>query len=284
MSEELTQSPEPEASSHDAVVIDGKAQDLSKPSSEKDANEPEQKADDNALANEQDQPDADPSDRPDDEQKPKQKPNRFQDRINDLTRQRHEAERRAADAERRAQEAERRLWERQNQPPADDDFEAQENRRLADFFDQREMDEAQRAVQAAQIERHNTRVHSFQTRVAATLGDQAQQFLGQFNSIPVSETAADVITDSEVGVEMAMYLTQNPMEASRLANLPPIHQARELTRLEARIQSAPKVRRQTQAPPPPRTIESKATNAAKDPANMSDAEYSEWYRQRQKSR
>ena len=61
---------------------------------------------------------------------------------------------------------------------------------------------------------------------------------------------ADAIKTSEAGPDVAYHLAKNPTEARRIAALSPIAQVRELTRLEVKLTAAPQPRTATSAPEP----------------------------------
>lgn len=287
MSELETTSADAEASNHDVVIADGKALDLSsKPDATKETkpedteqDKPDETTEAKAPEDAKAKDDEAGEDPDEDKQSKPPKQNRFKNRIDGLTRDKHEALRRAEYAEQRAAALEKRLQEQPDIPA--DDYDAQERHRISDALNQSKAEdarlEADQARQQAVVARNTT----FFAKAEATLGDKAQEFVEKFAQIPMSHEACDILVDSEVGVEMGMYLASNPADAVRLAQLNPVQQARELTRLEAKIQSAPKVKRQTSAPPPPKTVEAAASPVGqKSPTEMSDAEYSAWYRKR----
>lgn len=118
---------------------------------------------------------------------------------------------------------------------------------------------------------------------AEAVADRMPGLWQQLIALPVlSNETAEFIAASEKGAEVAYFLTQNPNEASRLAGLHPYHQGIELARIESRLTAAPQVRKTTAAPPPPPKMPGAPSVAAKDPADMNPAEYSAWYRERQK--
>lgn len=122
------------------------------------------------------------------------------------------------------------------------------------------------------------RVAAFQERVQE-VKDRLPDFDQVFNDrVEVSEIAADLIADSEYGPQIAYHLGKNPSEAARIARLPPHLQGREIARIEASV-SIP-VRKVSSAPPPTQRLGGGSSPGAKDPADMSQAEYSEWYRKR----
>lgn len=97
----------------------------------------------------------------------------------------------------------------------------------------------------------------------------------------VTPAMQEALIDSEHGADVAYYLGKNLTEARRIAGLPPVAQVREIGKIEAKLQTAetpPK--RTTQAPEPIKPVETKGNTSAKDPSQMSDAEFSA-YRKRQ---
>lgn len=92
-----------------------------------------------------------------------------------------------------------------------------------------------------------------------------------------SQEAAEVIQESEVGPEILLYLANNRDQAEKIAQLPPHIQAREIGRIEARLEAQktqveqkPKV---SEAPPPPPKIEasdSVTKKAWNDPTQSQD--------------
>ena len=96
------------------------------------------------------------------------------------------------------------------------------------------------------------------------------------DNLPVSTTMAEVLLQSEAGVDVAYHLGQNPAETQRIANLPPSRQAYELGRLETKLANQPPPQRtQTKAPAPTSPVGGKET-PAKKPEDMTLAEYEAW--------
>lgn len=210
-----------------------------------------------------------------DEQKPK---SRFQERIDRLTAEKREAEARARAAEDRL----RKLQQPLEIPDRELSFEEQEEHRLAQVFrKERARDVAEEAADSARAAADKRR-QTFEAR-AESVADRMPDLREKFYSVPCSEFAADFIAESDRGAELAYFLGSNPHEAQRIASLPDTRQAIELTRLEAKLSAAPQVRKISQAPtPPPMVGGGTAAPGPKDPAEMTDAEYSAWYAERQK--
>lgn len=108
------------------------------------------------------------------------------------------------------------------------------------------------------------KAQTFEKRQAEFLAkrpDYADKVLSD-RTLPISPTMAEVIKESEDGPELAYYLAENRELAAQIAQLPERAAARELGRIEAKLaiqretaaKPAPKPA-VSQAPPPPPRIE-----------------------------
>lgn len=210
----------------------------------------------------------------------KQKRNSAKERISQLTQQRNEARARAAAAEARAA-----ALLRQQRPPSEDaSVEEFDEYRFRRAVRAENADLARGEAASAQREAASVRLAAFQAKAEA-VSERMPGLVEKFCSLPaVSEEMADFVVDSEKGAEVAFYLASNPAEATQIARLPQYRQGLELARLEARLTAAPTVRKTSNAPPPPKTLKGGTNATAKDPADMTEEEYSKWYRERQKQR
>lgn len=135
------------------------------------------------------------------------------------------------------------------------DYAAQDEARTRRAVKAERLDQVQDELAERQIRAHELRKEAFLTKAEAVrerLPD-IDQALQQFAALPVSQAAADVIADSEKGVEIAYWMAKNPQEARRIHALPFHLQAAEIARIEGRVSSNP-VRRISQAPPPVQTV------------------------------
>lgn len=96
-------------------------------------------------------------------------------------------------------------------------------------------------------------------------------------AVPISQTVVDVAIESDIGPQVLYHLGKNPQEAARLAQLSPTAVAREIGRLEARLQLPPK--KTSQAPEPIQPIGGGGEQATKDPSKMTMDEFVAWRRQ-----
>lgn len=65
-------------------------------------------------------------------------------------------------------------------------------------------------------------------------------------SLPITPEMAGLIKDSSIGPQLAYHLAENTEKAAEIARLSPLAQAREIGRIEARLEAA-----KAPAPPPP---------------------------------
>lgn len=185
-------------------------------------------------------------------------PDGVQQRINEITRKRREAERRAEKAERKLKELEGRNLD-------DLDYEDQIAERTLTRSRREQLENDRETVQELAAE-------AYQARVEAKAGKYPDYHAVTTNpNLAISPAMAEVIMDSDLGPDLAYHLGKNPAEAARIAALNPISQVRELGKIEAAI-AAPKT---TPKPPPEpvRKVGSKAAGTAKDPSKMTMAEY-----------
>jgi hypothetical protein len=106
--------------------------------------------------------------------------------------------------------------------------------------------------------------------------------------VPITSVMAESIQNSEIGPDVAYYLGTNIKEAERIARLSPILQAKEIGKIEAKLDSNPPVKKTTSAPPPisPVTARSAGVSAydTTDPRStktMTDSQWIEAERARQ---
>lgn len=172
---------------------------------------------------------------------------RAQERIDQLTRAKHDAERRA---EALAREVDRLRKPIALKADATEDERVAHSNRTAVRDEMREQAEANAASAAQQA--HTTRKQIFEAKVS-TASQRSPDALAKFYSVPCSSVMADFLAESDKAGELAVHLGSNPDEATRIAELPPTRQAIELARLEGRLSAPAEVRRVSQAPTPAAT-------------------------------
>lgn len=97
-------------------------------------------------------------------------------------------------------------------------------------------------------------------------------------TLPVTPAMAEVIRESEMGPQLAYFLADNPDRAYAIAQMAPAAAARELGRIEARLESdvKPKAPAVSKAPPPPPKIDASADEVENDPDKMNDDDWLKW--------
>lgn len=227
-----------------------------------------------------------------------EKPKGVQKRLDELTRNWREAERR--------EQALLRLLEQQRQAPeAPKATEPVPDKTLADFnYDEGQYraylreevsrvarEEAAKELRAererAEAERRKTSFTTRESDFAKSVEDYHE--VTRNPRLPITEDIAEVIAESEDGPALAYYLGKNLQIAEAIARLPPKLAARELGKIEAKLaferekaKDKPVV---SKAPPPPPKIE--GANAAPtvrpdDPESDKALSDDEWARARKK--
>ena len=137
---------------------------------------------------------------------------------------------------------------------------------------------AQQAQEYAQMAHQQQRIAAENARLDAKLAEGTKKYsdfqqavmnpdLPSVRGSPLME----IILESEHAVDVAYALAKNPAELDRLLSLPPAVAAREVYRMDSKFGgNGP-----TSAPPPPPQRNGSATGQ-KDPSQMSDAEFAKW--------
>lgn len=207
-----------------------------------------------------------------DDQKPEKPRQRASERINELYARTKNAE--------RARDLALAEVERLRRPVVDAgnwdqlSYEEQQSAHMRQAVRSERADELAREAQIREFEANSTRVDMFKDRLKeakASIPDIEKAITDP--SLPVTDIGARFIHESEKGPQVAYWLATNRDEASRIARLDPYSQAFELGRIEARIGAAPASRRLSNAPAPVPKVGGGSNSGAKDPTNMSFAEY-----------
>ncbi len=181
------------------------------------------------------------------------------ERIDELTRQRREAERQAE------------YWRAMAQQKANiDDLDYDDQ--IAARVTARQREEM---AQSAEYAVRSVAQQVFEAREAGVRERYADYDIVAKNpSLPITNEMAEVILESDAGPELAYHLGKNPAEAARIARLNPRLQAAELGKLEVRL-TAPKPAAK-QPPQPIQPVNGIAAGGARDPDKMSMSEYIAW--------
>lgn len=99
-------------------------------------------------------------------------------------------------------------------------------------------------------------------------------------NLAVTEVMAQTIQASDIGPDVIYWLGSNPKEASRIAQLPAILQAKEIGKLEAALTSNPPVKKTSTAPAPIAPVTARTTGApafdTTDPRSVKSMSTSDW--------
>lgn len=224
---------------------------------------------------------------------------RIQKRIDQLTRERYDEQRRAEAAEaqlaqyQRQQAITQQFSQLDAQTPQIDKFTSLHDYQMAmanwttqraamvaqaQWDERQQAERAQQAQQYAQMAAQQQRIAAENVRLDAKLAEGTKKYpdfqqavmnpdLPSVRGSPLME----IILESEHAVDVAYALAKNPAELERLLALPPAVAAREVYRMDTKFGgNGP-----TSAPPPPPSRNGSATGS-KDPAQMSDAEFARW--------
>lgn len=196
-----------------------------------------------------------------------------QDRIDELTKKRREAER-------EAERLRRQLSEKKTETPkasADgrpkiENFETQEEYEDA-LFEWR--DTQLRSRQVAEKAKADTEAAMTRFEDKAKSIREVYEDFDEVIEAPVfSDVMKDVILKSDEGPLVAYYLGKNQEHALQIASLPANLQIYEIGKLETKLLIAQKTRKATSAPPPISTSGMGGGTAPVDESKLSD---DEWY-------
>lgn len=218
------------------------------------------------------------------------KKNSFQKRIDELTRQRYEAEQKAAQYEEQLAQYQRQVTEtaHMSQKPtlemynydqdawakAMDQWAEQGIKRQQEAIRQAEQQKAYLAKQSEinrKIQEKTLKAMEKYPDFQAKVSDPSVPSLAQ-----VSPAAYEALITSDNMGEVAYYLANNPAEIYQYGSMSPIEAVRAIARLEAKL--TPATKPTTKAPPPPSQINGRAESTI-DPDSLP---INEWMKMRQK--
>jgi hypothetical protein len=106
--------------------------------------------------------------------------------------------------------------------------------------------------------------------------------------LPITSEMAQAIQYSDIGPDLAYHLGANPKEAERISRLPPLLQAKEIGRIEAKLAADPPTKKTSSAPSPISPVTARSTGSpaydTTDPRSIKTMSTSDWIeaeRQRQ---
>ena len=192
--------------------------------------------------------------------KPRKRPG-VHNRIDELTRQKHEARREAE------------YWQRKYEEAANTDIDSLD-------YDDQLVAKVRRAERQERAETAKANADKAVSQQFAELEANARQRWTDYDtvtrnpSLRITPEMADLIMDSEQGPDLAYHFGRNPAEAANLSHLSGVQLAREIGRLEAKLSSPRPLPKQPPAPVKP--VTGMAAGGSKDPGAMSMAEYAAW--------
>lgn len=207
-----------------------------------------------------------PSEAEGEQPQPKKPGGGFQKRISELTREKHEAIRRAERAEQMAQQALSLAKPKPTESAADDEPRPEQFTKYEDYVRAAaRYDAAQAAKQVleghqkqstvadeekARIERAKTFATEAKAQGKAIQGfDEALEYV-RSEDFPMTPAIAEYLLDADHKAAMVKYLADNEDEAFRISRLGNIAAVKELAKVEARFSAKPRPKTSS-APPPP---------------------------------
>lgn len=214
------------------------------------------------------------------------KENKTQKRIDQITKEKHEARaeaeywRKVATGEIVPPKQQEITQPVQTGKPQLENFETYEDytEALTDWkIDQREADKQTKAEQRTIAEKRQTVAEANAARIEAAKEtyDDYDDVTANLSSIMVPQVTIEAMQESEVSADLFYYLGKNLAEAKRLQTLSIPAQLREIGKIEAKLEKKPaETKRISKAPTP---INPTGANgevvAKKDPADMTDEEW-----------
>ena len=141
---------------------------------------------------------------------------------------------------------------------------------------------AQQLLQQQEQQRRQNEVFSaYQDREeAAREKYEDYQQVALNSALPITPVMAEVIRESDIGPEIAYYLGSNIKEADRIAKLSPSSQAREIGKLEAKLEASPPTKKTSTAPAPIAPVNARTSGApvrdTTDPRSVETMSATEW--------
>ena len=185
----------------------------------------------------------------------------FQKRIGELTREKYEARREAEEARQEAAQIREQIARQQQgdetQQP-DGSVQTLVQREAARMLAEKSFNEACNKVYA----KGKAEFPDFDASLA------------NLHLVGINREFLELTATSDAGEKLIQHLGTDLDEAARIASLPPLQMARELTRLEIKL-SQVKPKPVSNAPAPLSLVTGTA-GGSKSPAEMTDAEYAKW--------
>lgn len=205
----------------------------------------------------------------DEPEKPRKPGGGFQKRISELTREKHEAIRRAERAEQLAQQALSLAKPKPAEAVVDDEPRQEQFTKYEDYVRALARYDAAQAAKSvlgdhqkqatvadeekARVERAKTFAAEAKAQGKAIDGfEEALEYV-RSEEFPMTDAIAEYLLDATHKAALVKYLADNPDEAFRYSRLGKVAVGKELALVEARLSAKPKPKTSS-APPPPATV------------------------------
>lgn len=208
-------------------------------------------------------------------------------RIDELTRYRREAERERDYWRSLAEKAREtpKVEPEVEKPKSLEDFgydEAKFNAHTLSLVEKRSVEAAKRAIAEERArEAEEASFSDFLDRAndfAKTVPDYYEVTGNEDLPFTRGSALLQTMVDAELGPQIAYHLAKNPRLAHDIARLPPLQQAREIGRIEAKLSEKPTVPKVSEAPPPAAKLDASNPVVEKDPKDWTDTEFLKWRR------
>ena len=157
-------------------------------------------------------------------------------------------------------------------PPAEQ-FESVEA--YAEALAQKKLEQREQARQQSEI------LESYHEREEEARGKYDDFDQVAYNpNLRITTAMAQTIQASDSGPDVAYYLGTNPKEADRISRLPPLVQAKEIGKIEAKLASDPPVKKISSAPAPIAPVTARSVGSptydTTDPRSVKTMSTSDW--------
>lgn len=185
----------------------------------------------------------------------------FQKRISEVTREKYEAKRQADES---AQEVQRLTEQLARFQAGDTEGDQSSVQHLA-------RQEAERIVAARSFDERCNKVHAEGIKEFPDFG----KAVSDLQMVGATTQFWELATESDAAAKLLHHLGQDLDEAARIASLPPVQMARELTKLEYKLAQAPAPKPASKAPAPVKPI---GSGGVADSGLRDDLSMDEWAR------
>ena len=184
---------------------------------------------------------------------------------------------------------EQRKWEREQQskvaelqPPAPTEVPSAEQFESPQAYANFIRAEAQKLVQQQEAQKQWQAIEMSHAEREDAAMDKYDDYIqvAKNPNLPISQAMADAIRSSDNGPDVAYYLGSNPKEAARIHTLPPLLQAKEIGKIEAKLANNPPAKPTTSAPAPISPVTARTSGNPSydttDPRSTKAMSTSEW--------